>query len=67
VHPDLATQFIGLWTILAFAVTAIARVGFAVAVHRDATKVGDRVMFVSPFLWAMGTLVAGAAVSNRAV
>jgi hypothetical protein len=58
-HLDILNQFVGVWTILVVAVTAVVHIGFAMAVHRDATRLGDRVMFVAPFLWAMGTLVGG--------
>jgi hypothetical protein len=58
-HLDMAAQFFLLFPVVGFAVTALVRIAFAVAVHRDATSLGDRLIFVSPFVWAMGTLTGG--------
>jgi hypothetical protein len=58
-HLDMAPQFFVLLSFVGFAVTAIVQIAFAIAVHRDATSLGDRLIFVSPFVWAMGTLTGG--------
>lgn len=51
--------FIGPLTLVGFAMTAIVRIGFAVAIHRDATNLGGRLVLVSPLVWALGTLTGG--------
>jgi hypothetical protein len=59
--PSGMAAFGIFFVVVGWVVFAIIHIAFAVAVYRDADRLSlsDRLLFVSPFIWCLVTLVGG--------